>query len=124
MQRRWHREINRRIRAAGHTVPVTRKAWRVSIDAVPMPQWAIDKALQAVSSSDTHVWLRSRADAKRLHALNKAWGGCGSIDAAEYRRCPVSDGLLLGRAASEMREWQRLHPGQKKQCGPDCKEMV
>ena len=121
MQRRRVRAENQALRAAGVSVPVRRRAYRVEITAIPMPQWAIDKSLKAVSSSDTHVWLRSRSDAKRLAASDKWKGGAGSIDVMEYRRCLVCKRLLLGREAAEMCDWQRLNPGQKKQC-EDCKE--
>lgn len=123
MQRRWHREINRRLRASGQKVPVARRAWRVTVDAIEMPGWAKDKALAALSSSETHVWFLSRRDAKVLAALNKSRGGCGTVDAVEYRRCRLCGSSLLGMRASEMREWERLHPTESKQCGPDCKEI-
>lgn len=121
-QRRWIRAENRRMRAEGISVPVARKSYRVTISAIPMPQWAIDKALKALSCSETYVWLRSRGDAKRLARADQARGGVGAIDMMEYRRCPTCDGLLLGTRAAEMREWVRANPGQKGTCGPDCKE--
>lgn len=124
MQRRWHREINRRIRAAGLPIPVARKAWRVSIDAMEMPQWAKDKAQPTLSISETHVWFRSRRDANLLFAMNKSRGGCGSIDRVEFRRCQRCGLVLLGVRAAEMREWERLNPGESKQCGPGCKEIA
>lgn len=122
MQRRWHREINRRIRAAGQSVPVARKAYRVEVTAVEMPQWAIDQALKAVSVGENYVWLRSRRVANNLAKLDKIRGGQGIVDTAEYRRCQGCDRLMLGREAAETREWNRLHPGETKPC-MDCKEV-
>jgi hypothetical protein len=122
MQRRWIRAENKRMRAAGISVPVARKAYRVEISAIEMPEWASAAALQALTHTDKLVWLRARGMAKRLSRMDQVRGGIGTIDMMEYRRCPTCDGLLLGTRATEMREWQRANPGQHKACGPDCRE--
>lgn len=122
MTRKWHRHQNRQLREAGLPVPVARKAYRVEVTAIEMPQWAIDQALKAVSVGENHVWLRSRTVAKNLSNLDKLRGGQGTVDTAEYRRCQICHRLLLGREAAETREWNRLHPGESKPC-MDCKEV-
>ena len=122
MRRRQRRAENGQLRAAGLPVPVARRAWRVRVSAIAMPSWALEKSLKSLSSDGNYVWLRSRRDANRLASLDKWKGGVGEIDAAEFRRCGVCNRLLLGREATELRDWLRVNPGQQKPCGPECGE--
>lgn len=122
MLRRQRRFADRARRQAGISLPVARKAYRVTLTVIEVPQWARDIALKTLSGGERHVWLRSRQQARKLALHDHRRGGAGAVDPVEYRRCQRCQRLLLGAEAAEVREWIHLNPAsQPPKCGEECR---
>ena len=120
MLRRLARPINRELRVAGLPVPKTHHCFKVTISAIKMPDWAVRMTLNGFTSTLTSAVLKSRGRAAALAKFDRVKGGKPTWDRFEYRRCNACGRLLVRNEASQMREWERVHPRQKALCGPDC----
>ena len=119
MLRRLARPINRELRLAGLPVPKTHHCIEVHISAIEMPDWPVRMTLRGFANTPTSVVLKSRGHAAELAKLDRAGGGKPTWDRFEYRRCNACGRLLVRKEASQMREWERVHPRQKALCGPE-----
>jgi hypothetical protein len=119
-QRREANKIMRRFRS----VPCERHVHFVRLTATTIP--ASTKAIRDRTRTDKTCWMLSKRGARELVERDRAFGGQGSFDTFEYRRCKVCSRVLVGADAADYRERLRW-PREKRYwpwgptCSPDCK---
>ena len=119
--RRLSREYRRNAKAWGITVPKLKTVVQVQTDAIAIPAWAREHAIPGLESNQTAVWL-GRISANVLARLDREAGGQPKLTTTVFRRCRICSRALLGIAAQEQFERDRVKAGIP--CGPDCVETA
>jgi hypothetical protein len=91
----------------------------VELDAIPVPAWAIRKAIRGLTITASSVWLRRQAAAYLVN-LDEDVGGHPKVTPASFRRCGICQRALIGVEAEMRGEQDRKWMGEQVPCGPEC----
>lgn len=106
----------------GIPVPRRRFVVQVTLDAVAMPAWAVDRAVRGLTRSASRIWLRP-ADARILARTDREAGGEPTLIEAELRYCGICQRPLLGEdAAARRRLLETSRTANQRPCGSECIE--
>jgi hypothetical protein len=109
------------------SVPVSRRAWYVTLTAIDASekQFAPGELVAGCSFEPRRFWVHSRRLAERYVWADQDAGGHGSAFSVAYRRCQVCGQVLLSQAADDYRKALRRpqhtwHYPQGPACSVDC----
>jgi hypothetical protein len=111
------------------TVPVTRRAWYVTLTATLADRdadFGSHDLVAGLTFTPQEFWCLSRRKAKALVDADRQAGGAGTMYPVEYRLCPVCGRQLLGAEAHDYRLKQMApvrtwHFPEGPACSTDCK---
>lgn len=127
MQPAWQRTRDDRYRENGKLARWEMRAPRlkqialVEPELIPVPDWALRKAIKGLTSDRNKVWL-GRIAANLLARLDREVGGNPKLTVTSYRACRLCGRVLLGAEAEARFEQDRKFEGHRAPCGPDCVE--
>jgi hypothetical protein len=120
--RQRRRERRDKLKSMKITPTRRRRVFCVTITAIAMPQWAVDRRIKGLSASPTRIWL-SASDARFLMSLDRDEGGHPWFAESEYRRCGLCNRPLLDVDAAARRYMdESTTTGKQLPCGADCIE--
>jgi hypothetical protein len=137
--RQQRRQYKRNAKAWGIRVPKLRTVVLVETTAIPIPAWALKKAIPGLKPPAGGVWL-GRIAGKLLADMDRQSGGRPKVTQTFYRPCRICGRGLIGVEAElrweQDREWEasktveeRWDPDSNHRgiqnptpCGPDCVE--
>ena len=111
-------------RLASREIAATRRRFvvQVTLDAIHVPLWAVERRVKGLSRSASRIWLRPR-DAHFLARLDREAGGEPDLIEMELRYCPVCQRPLLGEDAAARRTLEESsRTARQRPCGTECLE--
>jgi hypothetical protein len=117
---RWRKQHRQELRKSDMDTN-EKEIWCVTVMGLKqIPLEFLDAAVKGLPVTSGQIWLRKKA-AKRLCALDRAFGGFSLATITEYRRCDICHRPLLGEEATARRELISRDPnGRSTPCGPEC----
>lgn len=113
-ERQWFKKVKR-------LLPQPAYIWLVTLTAIEVPDWAIEKSLTDFDPEPQRIWMRARRVANRLMDEDRRAGGHPTRQRVEARRCKVCRRLKIAFQAVERREFEKAWPTNwTKPCDDDC----